>query len=166
MMVSSADKTALPEPPEHDTRDKLHSEPETIRIAGWTCVNARFVVPTAPDHTPSETSQNDDDEDEEMTTTASVISDTDEFRDCEWEGCGKTFTGFNAPTLLYLHLVNDHVAKPQDTKSFDPKCHWTFCPYSGKARRLLLSHVMVHVPDYKPIVCDGCSKAFQRERVL
>ncbi|KAG9666188.1 hypothetical protein KCU99_g4825, partial [Aureobasidium melanogenum] len=165
-MIPSADTTALPEPPEHDTRDELHSEPETIKIAGWTCVNTRLVATTAPDHTPSETSQKDDDGDEEMTTTASTKSDTDESRDCEWEGCDKTFTGFNAPTLLYLHLINDHVAKPQDTQSFDPKCHWKFCPYSGKARRLLLSHVMVHVPDYKPIICDGCDRAFQRESNL
>jgi hypothetical protein len=126
----------------------------------------------------------DGDEDEEATVAPDATT-TSSTKMCEWQNCDKMFTGLNAPTLLYvrpvsiperllpptlttaqLHITKDHVTKAGDTKNHDPKCHWASCPYTGKIRGYLLSHVLTHVPEYRPLACDECESTFQRESDL
>jgi hypothetical protein len=121
----------------------------------------------------------DGDEDEEAT----VAPDTTKL--CGWKNCDKMFTGSNAPTLLHvrptstsmrvflltlttaqLHITKEHITKAGDTKNYDPKCHWAGCPYTGKIRGYLLSHILTHVPEYRPLDCDECDSTFQRESDL
>jgi hypothetical protein len=97
---------------------------------------------------------------------------------CQWAGCSKTFSGLNAPTLLWvsfhdvsrsdipklihpqLHLTNEHVGRPV----VDPACKWVNCSYSNEERKNLVSHVGgVHAPDYLPLVCEECGKGFKQK---
>ncbi|KAH0285087.1 hypothetical protein M436DRAFT_86000 [Aureobasidium namibiae CBS 147.97] len=87
-----------------------------------------------------------------------AVASTPETQTCHWATCTKTFSGFNAPTFLCLHLTNEHVERPV----IDPNCKWINCAYSNKTRRFLVSHVGTHVPDYKLLVCDECGRGFQQ----
>jgi hypothetical protein len=90
---------------------------------------------------------------------------------CQWTNDDGTmcFSQFPNGETLFKHLVDDHIGSKVKS-NLRLQCKWTekcgMCNKEVEKRDHIVSHVRVHVPQYKPFLCKFCFKGFSRSHDL